>query len=85
MFIRITAILKVEIFHEELSVLKRENCFCLLFMVCNFMLSVQPNFASQSVLYSLSDCHQIYDMTRGPTVFREVDRPGKQVKFHLKL
>ena len=36
--------------------------FCLLLMVCYFMLSIQLNFLVQSVLYScayLSDSHQI--------------------------
>ena len=50
-------------FLEELSVLKRETCFCLLFTVCNFMFIVQLNFVGQSVLYStayLSDRHQNY-------------------------
>ena len=63
MFIGNFAIVKVEIFLEELSVLKRENCFRLLFTVCNLMLSVQLNFVSQSVLYSaayLLDHHKIY-------------------------
>ena len=48
---------------EELSVLKRENCFCLLPMVCNFMFSIQLNFVGQSVLYCsayLLDRHQNY-------------------------
>ena len=63
MFIRYITIVKMEIFLEELSVLKRENCFRLLFTVCNFMLSVLLKFVSQSVLYSgayLSDHHKIY-------------------------
>ena len=63
MFIRNIAIVKVEIFLEELSVLKRENCFRLLFTVCNLMLSIWLNFVSQSVLYSaayLSYCPKIY-------------------------
>ena len=62
-FIQNTAIIKEGIFLEELSVLKRENCFCLLFTVCHFMFSVRLNFVGQSVLYStayLSDCHQNY-------------------------
>ena len=63
MFIQNIAVVKVEIFLEELSVLKCENCFHLRFTVCNFTLSVWLNFVSQSVLYSaayLSDRHQIY-------------------------
>ena len=90
MFIRNAAIIKVEIFHEELPVLKRENCFRFLFAVCNFMLSIRLNFVSQSVLYSgtsvryLSDRHQIYLMTCGAMVFREVDRSVNQIEFHQK-
>ena len=63
MFIRNIVIVKVEIFLEELLVLKRENCLRLLFTVCNFMLRVRLNFVGQLVLYSgayLSDRHQIY-------------------------
>ena len=53
------------IFLEELSVLKWENCFCLLLMECNFMFSadLRLNFVGQSVLYStayLSDRYQNY-------------------------
>ena len=62
-FIQNTAIIKEGIFLEELSVLKRENCFCLLFTVCNFMFSVRLNFVGRSVLYSsayLSHRHQNY-------------------------
>ena len=42
---------------------KQENCFCLLFTICNFMFSVRLNFVGQSVLYStayLSDRRQNY-------------------------
>ena len=66
MFIRNIVIIKVEIFHEELLVLKRENCFCLLFMVCNFMFNVQLNFDGQS--------SNLPDTTGAPILFREVDR-----------
>ena len=64
-FIQNTAIIKEGIFLEELSVLKRQNSFCLLFTVCNFMFCVRLNFVGQSVLYSsayLSDRHQNYLM-----------------------
>ena len=63
MYIRYVAIVMLGIFHEELSVLIRQNFFCLLFAVCNFILSVQLNFVVESVLYSgayLSDCYQFY-------------------------
>ena len=62
-FTQNTAIIKEGIFLEELPILKRENCFCLLFTVCKFMFSVRQNVVSQSVLYSsayLSDRHQNY-------------------------
>ena len=64
-FIQNTAIIKEVIFLKELSVLKRENCFCLLFTVCNFMFSIRLNSVGQSVLYPtayLSDRHQNYLM-----------------------
>ena len=63
MFIWNIAIVKVDIFLEELSVLKCENCFHLLFTVCNFMLSERLNFVSQWVRYSaayLLDSHKSY-------------------------
>ena len=72
-YIQIVAIVMLRIFLEELSVLIQQNCFCLLFAVCNFSLSIQLNFVSQSVLYSrayLSDCYQFY--LTSPTVFPEV-------------
>ena len=54
------------------------------------MLSAGLNFVVQLVLYSsaqLLDRHQIYlsDMTGGQTVFWEVYRSVKKIKFHLKL
>ena len=47
----IHAIVKSGIFYKEFSVLKLENCFCLPFTVCNFILNIQLNFVCQSVLY----------------------------------
>ena len=49
MFIRNIVILTAGIFHKELSVLTRENCFCLLLTVCYLMLSIQLNFVTESV------------------------------------
>ena len=50
MFIRNIVIVKLEIFLEELLVLKREFFFAFTFYNI-LMLSVQLNFVSQSVLY----------------------------------
>ena len=81
MFFQNIAIIKVAIFIEELLVLKWENCFCLLFMVCNFMVRVWLNFVSQLVLYSvayLSDMpSKLPIMTDGLIAFWEVDRSSK--------
>ena len=41
------AIVMLGILHSENSVLKQEKCFCLLFIVCNFSLSVQLYFIIQ--------------------------------------
>ena len=51
MYIRNVVIVMLGIFHEELSVSIRLNCFCLLSAVCYFILSVRLNFVGQSVLF----------------------------------
>ena len=83
MFIQNIVIITTGIFHRELSVLTRENCFCLLLTVCYLMLSELLNFVVQSVLYSGAYLSNLPDMTGGPMVFREVDRSVKQVKSYL--
>ena len=52
MFIRNIAIITAEIFQEELLVLTRKKCFCLLSTVRYLMLSVQLSFVVLLVLYS---------------------------------
>ena len=87
MFIPNIAILTAGIFHEELLVLTQENCFCLLLTVCYLMLSTAKFCHLVGPLFwclFITPLSNLSDMTGGPTVFREVDRSVKQIKFHLK-
>ena len=52
MFIQNIAIITAGIFHEELLVLTRENCYCLLLTIRYLLLSIGLNFVVQLVLYS---------------------------------
>ena len=71
----------VEIFQEGGSVLKQENCFVdfLRYVIsckhtAKFCHSVRPVFWYSYLSY-------LHDMTDGPMVFQEVDRPIKLIKF----
>ena len=87
MFIQNISIIKVEIFHKELSVSKWENCFCLLKSMKFHFKSMAKLCRSVSPIFwylFTRPPSNLSDMTRGPTVFWEVDRSLKQIKFHLK-
>ena len=77
MFIRNITIIKVEIYHEELSVKNGKTVFVY------FLWSAKFYFPVFWCLF-IGLLSNLPDMTGGPTVFPEVDRSVKQIKFHLK-
>ena len=88
MFIQNIAIITAGIFHEELSVLTQENfLFTFYGMLRNFKCMAKFCQSVGPVFWCLFIRPQsnLPDMTSGPTVFREVNRSVKKIKFHRKL